>query len=279
MRQIYVNAKDQLQTVGSGNNLSHMFAFIDESGNTGPNLFDSEQPVFYSVAVISKRDLDIEYAGEFSRLANLCGASTLHAAELGGAALEKVLPEIQRMIKRDNVRFFLGVLVKRDSVLAKLADTLLDSHDNRAVPWSAYNFRGLRLMLVFKLSVVANENSLREFWDALMEGNPNRAQERFVRCLQGMKPRVGTIPDARSRQIIGDAIQWAIENPEAFSVHSQRSARLGHLPLLNTADNKSISRIILQRTHQTVGSIQMDLCMSLYTQFARRLSPLGREYL
>jgi NCAIR mutase (PurE)-related protein len=77
-----------------------MFAFIDESGNTGPNLFDPEQPVFYSVAVISKRDLDVEYATEFLRLANSCGASSLHAAELGVAALEKLLPEIQRMVNR-----------------------------------------------------------------------------------------------------------------------------------------------------------------------------------
>lgn len=209
-----------------------MFAFIDESGNTGPNLFDPDQPVFYSVAVISKRDLDIDYAPEFSRLAQSCGASSLHAAELGIAALERILPEIQRMIKRDNVRFFLGEITKRDLVLTKLADTLLDAHENRAVPWHVYNVRALRLLNVVKLSVVANEPSLKGFWCALMDKNPSHAQQAFVRCLQDMQTRLHEIPDARSRQIIGDAIQWAIAQPEAISVHSQRSARLGHLPHL-----------------------------------------------
>ena len=146
--------------------------------------------------------------------------------------MENVLPGIQRMVKRDNVRFFLGEINKRDLVLTKLTDTLLDSHENRAVPWHIYNVRTLRLLNVVKLSVVANEDSLKLFWDALMDGNPTRAQQAFIGCLQGMKTRLNKIPDARSRQIIGDAIEWAIVHPEAISVHSQRSARLGHLPHL-----------------------------------------------
>src|SRR5258706_1295238 len=209
-----------------------MFAFIDESGNTGPNLFDPEQPVFYSVAVISKRDLDIEYAADFLRLANSCGASTLHAAELGVAGLEKVLPEIQRMVKRDTIRFFVGEINKRDLVLTKLTDTILDSHENRAVPWHIYNVRMLRLLNVFKLSVVVNKSNLMLFWDALMEVNSIRAQQKFVDSLRSMEANVCNIPDARSREVIGDSIRWAIEHPEAISVYSAKPVRLGHLPHL-----------------------------------------------
>ena len=209
-----------------------MFVFIDESGNTGPNLFDCEQPIFYSVAVISKRDLDVDYAPEFSRLANSCGAPTLHAAELGVAGLEKVLPEIQRLIKRDTIRFFIGEINKRDLVLTKLTDTILDSHENRAVPWHIYNVRMLRLLNVFKLSVVVDESNLMMFWDALMEISPVRAQQKFVDSLRSMETNIGKIPDARSRQIIGDAIRWAIDHPEAISVYSIKPVRLGHLPHL-----------------------------------------------
>jgi hypothetical protein len=36
-----------------------MFAFVDETGNTGENLFDEEQPLFITAALITKTDFDI----------------------------------------------------------------------------------------------------------------------------------------------------------------------------------------------------------------------------
>ncbi len=209
-----------------------MFAYIDESGNTGPNLFDPNQPGFYSAAVLSKRDIDLDYAAEFSRLAAVAGAPSLHAAEMGAAALDRVLPSLQQMVKRDGIRFFTGIINKRDLVLIKLADTLLDSHDNRAVPWQTYNFRTLRLILVLELSRVADEECLRIFWNALMAKSEARAEEGFVACLRRMEPRVALVPDLRSRELIGNAVRWALEHPSAISVHSKRSQRLGHLPHL-----------------------------------------------
>jgi hypothetical protein len=209
-----------------------MFAFIDESGNTGPNMFDPDQPVFYSVAAISRKDLDIEYAPAFTRLAHENGFQTLHANVMGIRILENVIPEIQRMVKRDNVRFFLGRINKRDLVLTKLADTILDPSENRAVAWQVYNIKMLRLLNVIKLSAIAKEDTLRLFWEACMESSPNRAKERFVNGLNQALANLHELPDARSREILGDAIRWAVANPDAISVHAQKSARLSHLPHL-----------------------------------------------
>jgi hypothetical protein len=65
-----------------------------------------------------------------------------------------------------------------------------------------------------------------------METNSNRAQQKFLDSLRRMVANVGNIPDVRSRQIIGEAIHWAIEHPEAISVYSEKPVRLGHLPHL-----------------------------------------------
>jgi hypothetical protein len=209
-----------------------MFAFIDESGNTGPNLFDAAQPGFYSAAVMSKRDIDPEFSCRFARLAAGAGVPSLHAAQMGASALDAVLPDIQAMIASEEIRFFLGVINKRDLVLIKLADTLLDNFENRAVPWHVYNVRKMRLLTVLKLSAVADEASLKKFWATLMQHNAARAQSEFSACLEGLDARVHLLPDARSREIIGNAIRWALEHPGALTVHAQRSARLGHLPHL-----------------------------------------------
>lgn len=209
-----------------------MFAFIDESGNTGPNLFDSAQPHFYSAAVISRQDLDLTLTAEFRKLAKGIGFASLHAAEIGARGLDLIIPEIQRLIDRDEVCFFFGTIRKPDLVLMKLADTLLDSAENRAVPRHIYNIRAMRLATVLHLSLVTDEDSLKTFWKALMEPNSARAEHVFLTCLGMLNARLDLVADIRARQIIGDAIRWAMKHPEAITVHAHRSARLGHLPHL-----------------------------------------------
>jgi len=209
-----------------------MFAYIDESGNTGPNLFDPAQPGFYSVAAISRKDIDLVYAGDFGVLAARLGLGSLHGAQMGAARLDLVLPDVGRMIDRDGIRFFVGIINKHDLVLIKLADALFDCFENRAVPWHVYNVRTMRLLTVLKLSLIADEDCLEQFWGALMQQNPRRAQSEFVACLNKLRARIDRIPDRRSREIINDAIGWAVKNPDAITVHVQRSIRLSHLPHL-----------------------------------------------
>lgn len=209
-----------------------MYAFIDESGNTGPNMFDPAQPVFYSVAVISRFDLDSQYGPIFRRMAAEVGQDSLHANMVGHSRLDPLLPQIQKMVKRDGVRFFIGRIVKRDLVLTKLADTLFDPGENQAVPWHVYNIRFLRLLNVLKLSLVASESVLRTFWEAILNTHPADSEKLFASAVSEMIGNLGRIPDDRSRSVIGDALRWAAKHPETVTVFSSRSLRLNHLPHL-----------------------------------------------
>ena len=38
-----------------------LFAYVDETGNTGHNLFDEAQPDFFTAALVTKGDFDIQY--------------------------------------------------------------------------------------------------------------------------------------------------------------------------------------------------------------------------
>ena len=60
-----------------------MHAYIDESGNTGFNLFDPAQPFFQNVAMSSLVDFDEVFHNRLQRMADRLGVTHLHANELG----------------------------------------------------------------------------------------------------------------------------------------------------------------------------------------------------
>lgn len=55
-----------------------MFAYVDESGNTGANLFDPQQPTFMTCALITKTDFDHSFAPAVNKLAAKLGTKDLH---------------------------------------------------------------------------------------------------------------------------------------------------------------------------------------------------------
>ena len=65
-----------------------MHFYIDESGHTGPNLFDPAQPMLYYGVLSSKVNVDVLAEERLKRLRTQLGVARLHAAELGNGRLE-----------------------------------------------------------------------------------------------------------------------------------------------------------------------------------------------
>ena len=65
-----------------------LYAYVDETGNTGHNLFDVAQPDFYTAALITKGDFDLAFARPTEAIANKLGVRSLHGKELGLVRLE-----------------------------------------------------------------------------------------------------------------------------------------------------------------------------------------------
>ena len=61
-------------------------AYTDESGNTGNNLFDKQQPFFWTGSLISEADLNLSGAEVHKECLALAGVAELHGNELGLAA-------------------------------------------------------------------------------------------------------------------------------------------------------------------------------------------------
>jgi len=208
-----------------------MFAFVDETGNTGHNIFDPAQPQFVTAALVTRTNFDVLHAGAIAKLAESVGVKALHANVMGLEKLEAIAPQLERILKQADARFVLSVVEKRYLAVTKIIDYIFDTGENLAVPWQAYNLRPLRLLLVFKVAYLVDEPLAREFWGALMEPKKADAYDRFREACRTLLARTGALPDARSRQVVSEALLWAIDNTDQLTLHSgSKEARYGHLP-------------------------------------------------
>ncbi len=115
-----------------------MYAYVDETGNTGNALFDPEQPVFITAAMMTKTNFDAVWKGDLKAIAGRVGVSALHANELGIGRIEEIADDLLRVIKKADARFVVSRLEKSYLAAAKVFDTYFDAGENLAVPWHAY---------------------------------------------------------------------------------------------------------------------------------------------
>lgn len=208
-----------------------MFAFVDETGNTGGNLFDEDQPLFLTAALITRSDFDKARKHQFDAILADAQLKCLHAAELGFGGLEQIADPLLKLLKKADARFFVSRVEKRYLLATKFFDTFFDSGENPAVPWQAYNIRPLRLILAFKVAHLVDETVARMFWQMLMERSENRARALIPDICTAVIDRTDRLPDARSQEVIRDALSWLKDHPEALDFYQTgRQAKNGHMP-------------------------------------------------
>jgi hypothetical protein len=247
-----------------------MYAYVDETGNTGQNIFDAAQPRFLTAALATRSKFDAVYRVTVQSVAASAGVTVLHASELGPEKIEIVARRLLHVLKKADARFIFSNLEKKYLALTKIVDYIFDSGENLAVPWQVYNLRSLRLLLVFKLAVIVDVPLAKAFWDCLMEPKKDEAYRKYAAFCRELLERVTRLPDRRSREVISQALQWAIQNPDSIYIHSAtKEARYQHLPNIVAFENL-IDGIEAQskRWHSPVKLIVHDEQM----QFGRNLA-------
>lgn len=197
-----------------------MYAYVDESGNTGNSLFDINQPTFLTAATLTRTNFDKLRKSDLTLIARKVGVEALHANVLGVARIEAIADDLLSLVKKSEAAFFLSKVEKSYVAACKVFDVYFDPYDNKAAPWHAYNVRPLRLILTFKIAhCILTEEITRVFWEGVIAPKETTTRRNFLQAAELMLVRVDHIPDARSRQIVTEALQWALENPESFSIH------------------------------------------------------------
>jgi hypothetical protein len=209
-----------------------MYAYVDETGNTGNRIFDPNQPLFITAAMLTRGNFDVGQKAGVAGIAKKSSVQALHANELGIGGVENIAPDLLKLVKSANARFFLSRLEKRYLAATKVIDTYFDCGENLAVPWQTYSLRKLRLLLTFKVArYVLSEDVAQTVWDCLTAKKEGSSIALFVEGAKALLGNAHYLPDAWSRQVVTEAMQWAIDNPENFSIHTKSKAfRYSHSP-------------------------------------------------
>ncbi|WP_179289896.1 DUF3800 domain-containing protein [Shouchella clausii] len=184
--------------------------FIDESGNTGHNLFDKNQPYFWVSAIMVKENCMESVKNDIALLKSSLNTNELHGNELGLRFINQASGELINIFKQLNAKFLFVRINKPHIATMKFVDCLIDSENNPAIPPLYYYSKSTRYMLAQPIAALFNEDSQKEFWN-IYKRNDTQAFKTFL-C--EFKVAVNSyIPDPRLREILNDAVEFAINHP------------------------------------------------------------------
>lgn len=190
-----------------------MFFYVDESGNTGTNLFDENQPFLYYGVLSTELDLDVEADLEVKRARERRGVERLHASELGMKGLADISQHLLSIQCKYQTSIDICRIVKADHAVICFFDQVFDQGMNPAASWFGY-WSPLRYLLLLKLAALFDSDLAKSAWKARIDINNKTAEDELVEVCSALIPRLSRLPDPRSRQLIGDTLRWAIDNPE-----------------------------------------------------------------
>jgi len=107
---------------------------VDESGQTGLNLFDDTQPYLFYGVLSSRSNLDILAEEHLNKLRSKLGVERLHAAELGNGRLVEIQRELAFVKKKFDLRFDFYCIAKADHALISFFDQAFDQGMNLVRP-------------------------------------------------------------------------------------------------------------------------------------------------
>lgn len=197
-----------------------MYFYVDESGQTGQNLFDNTQPYLYYGVLSSRTNLDVLAVNRLKSIRNKLGVDRLHAADLGNGKLIEIKSDLTALKKKFDLRFDFYRLTKADHALISFFDQVFDQGLNPAVPWTAY-WTPMRYILLIKLAYLFDEDLLKMAWEARITLNNSCAENLLVSVCRELVKRVGVLTDARSRELIIDGLTWVINNPSEIGYNAK----------------------------------------------------------
>ncbi|WP_261530680.1 hypothetical protein [Burkholderia multivorans] len=113
-------------------------------------------------------------------------------------------------------------VAKADHAIICFYDQVFDQGVNPAVTWTSY-WTPLRYVLLLKLASLFDERLAKMAWEARITPKDEVAHPLMQQLCAELGGRLHRLPDARSRQLIGDALEWGAAHPKdiLYSVRSK----------------------------------------------------------
>ncbi|HHE3606099.1 TPA: DUF3800 domain-containing protein [Pasteurella multocida] len=188
-----------------------MFFYIDESGNTGLNLCDKSQPYLYYGVLSSSLNIDLTVVSEIKEIQESLSVDRFHANELGINKLSEISVLLVELIKNYDLKFDLFILNKSDYIIISFFDQVFDQGVNPAVPWFYY-WTPLRYHLLFQIAYLFDDELLDKAWTARITKKQQTSDTLLIDVCRIILERSKALPDLRIREVISNALTWAINN-------------------------------------------------------------------
>lgn len=202
-----------------------MYSYVDESGHTGPNLFDENQPSLYYGVLNSQVNLDVSAVKYLEEMRKKLGVERIHANVIGNKGLHEISKELIKIQSKFKLIFDFYEVKKIDHAMISFYDQIFDSGINPAVTWSSY-WTPLRFVTLHKVAYLFDKDTLKNSWLARVNPKDNESDEILRNVCKIILERVNYLPDQRSREIISDALKWAISNTReiGYNARSKKDA-------------------------------------------------------
>ena len=133
------------------------FFYVDESGHTGTNLFDANQPFLYYGIISARVNLDVLAKPYIEKARARHGVERLHANELGMGGLVECAGPLCGLQKKYKPTFDMYRVAKADHAIISFFDQVFDQGLNPAMTWSGY-WTPMRYVLLLKLASLFDED-------------------------------------------------------------------------------------------------------------------------
>ncbi|UNU73833.1 DUF3800 domain-containing protein [Moraxella nasovis] len=252
-----------------------MYFYIDESGNSGSNLFDLDQPYLYYGVLSSKFDLDIVAQQDVINLKNKLSVSELHANELGNGGLVRIIDDLGDIYQKYDIYFDCCRLNKKDFAIISFFDQVFDQGVNPAVPWNWY-WTPLRYPLLLAIAELFDDDLANQAWKARININSKETETSLVDICEQILLKASCFSDKRLVEIISDAMKWVIKNPSeiGYNVHSKENI-LQVSP--NITSFQSVIFMICHRIEQNQSSATK-IIVDIQSQFNKSQNWLTKLY-
>lgn len=195
------------------NKKMEFYSFIDETGHTGLNILDVNQPFFVLGNVFSQKNIDQDGAIYFKEIHRKLGKTELHANVEGNKGLAQVTSELMSLIQDLNLSFHFSVIEKKHYLKVMLFHHFYDNGLNPAVHIFGQAERALRMNLSFSFSQIVEDKHLISYLDALKNKNYSLYSEIHFDLAKKIKD---TPFDSRTKELLYDSLTYTALNPKGI---------------------------------------------------------------
>ena len=196
-----------------------MFLYIDETGQTGANFLDAQQPHFICAALVTKEHFDEQYAQPWRAFLQRHGLAELHGNVAGPRAIEALAQDLVGLLTQADARFCVSRVEKRFALATNVFQALFDPAENQACHPMFIEEPMLRRRIVVQMGYALTNDVGEAFCESLfVQSNSRKVNEAFVTACDRLLDRIALIPDELARLSIREVTNWARDNPASFTL-------------------------------------------------------------